>query len=279
MTTYNVYSLHGTDTSAPPEYSVVLNENDTELVEILIDDADMKAELEQAFRNYVEQDNLTALRAIGELAGDYAYAKSADGEPLDVTTAAAEDGSPEEEEVPEETATDENAIPETIPDGIMAMANDSGLVVTLLQKGADGPEYRHGSEWLPVVDPSVFDGLAFVGVGDDSVEVYDNHENEGMLVPISGYTPSLEGPFWTTVAEGEDDDLVLNEETGEYERPGEADEEVEDEEPLAASVTLDSADDLTAAIAAAVEDPELRWYVERRVAALGLEASLPWQQD
>lgn len=192
-------------------------------------------------------------------------------------------------EAPETSAVE----PETIPDGIMAMTSDSGLVVTLLQKDENGPVYRHGGEWVPVVDPSAFDGLTFVGVDEDSVETYDNHESSDLLVPISEYTPSMGGPFWPDVVEPSgDENNVLDEETGIYGPPVDGSEEDEEggevgpseddeddeseEEAVTASILLDSEEDLTAAVAAAVDDPDLRWYVERRVEALGLEASLPW---
>jgi hypothetical protein len=56
-------------------------------------------------------------------------------------------------------------------------------------------------------------------------------------------------------------------------------EEDSEEEPLTAALTLDSARDLPDAIAAALLNSDLRWYVERRVAALGLDADLPWQKN
>lgn len=159
-----------------------------------------------------------------------------------------------------------------IPDGLMAMTTDDGTVITLLKRDTDngGAVIRTGGNWIPLTDPSTLDGLNFVGVVDGAVEIYDTNEGDGNLANVSSYPASEDGPFWTDVSE--DEGLVLDEETGEYSRPGE-----QDEEPLAASVTLDTADDLDSAIAAAADDPDLQWYVERRVAALGLEAALPWQ--
>lgn len=193
--------------------------------------------------------------------------------------------------VPEEAPAAEAVSPTEI-EGIMAMTSDAGLVVTLLQKDANGPVYRHGSEWVPVVDPSAFDGLTFVGVDEDSVATYDQYETNDLLAPISEYTPSMGGPFWPDVIEKDgDDELVLDEETGIYaavdgseedeERSevGPSEDDEPEEEAVTASVRLDTVDDLTAAVDAAVRDPDLRWFVERRVAALGLEASLPWQQS
>lgn len=173
----------------------------------------------------------------------------------------------------------------TIPDGLMAMTNDDGVVITLLKRDPEqGAVFRHDGDWAPLVDPSTIDGLNFVGVEDDATDLYDTYESQGSLVPIKNFTASLDGPFWTEVTV--DDNAVLDEETGEYSSPAEAEGDAPDDaEPdadgddaLAASVTLDTADDLDEAIAAAAADPDLRWYVERRVAALGLEAHLPWQE-
>lgn len=170
--------------------------------------------------------------------------------------------------------------PFEIGDGIMAMTEDDGTVITLLKRDpTSGAMYRHDSEWLPLVDPTVLDDLAFVGVTDSAEAVYDKYESQDELVSVGHYYPSAEGPFWphpvTIYAEPETAD----------EASANMDDDVEDdsvdsveavEEPLAASITLNSADDLDSAIAAAAADPEIRWYVERRMQALGLEARLPW---
>lgn len=151
-----------------------------------------------------------------------------------------------------------------IPDGVMAMTDDDGVVITLYQNDPEhGGVIRHSGAWVPLTDPTTLAELAFVGVQASAVDLYDEHEAMEHLVPIKFYTPTAEGPYWTEAIPLNDDELV-------------DDEEEATAEPLAASLTINSADDLTAAIAAAVEDPDMRWYVERRVAALGLEADLPW---
>lgn len=165
-----------------------------------------------------------------------------------------------------------------IPEGIMAMTTDQGIVATLLQRDAEaGASVRHEGEWIPVTDPETLDGLTFVGVDESAVDLYDTHEADGNLVPIKYYTPTAEGPHWPEPVLVDDEDLEFDEETGEFSSSTE--ESDEDVEPLAASIPINSASDLDLAISAALRDPDLRWYVERRVAALGLKASLPWQKD
>lgn len=164
-----------------------------------------------------------------------------------------------------------------IPEGIMAMANDAGTVVTLLQRDPEaGASIRHDGQWIPVTDPETLDNLTFVGVEDNAVDLYDQHEADGNLVPIKYYSPSADGPYWPEPIFVDDEDLEFDEETGEFSSPT---AETEEDETLTASITLNTASDLDAAIAAAVMNQDLRWYVERRVAALGLEASLPWLKD
>lgn len=168
----------------------------------------------------------------------------------------------------------------TIPDGTMAMTNDDGIVITLLQRDQEhGAVLRHDGDWIPMTDPETIDGLNFVGVEEDAVALYDSNEAAGSLVPIKNFTASIDGPFWPEIVI--DNESVLDEETGEYSAPGETEEaeSAVDEEALAASIRLDSADDLVEAIAAAADNPDLQWYVERRIAALGLEADLPWRKD
>lgn len=164
-----------------------------------------------------------------------------------------------------------------IPEGTMAMTTDDGIVVTLLQRDPEkGAVVRHDGEWVEVTDPETLDGLNFVGVAGSAVDLFDTHEADGHLVPVQYYPASEEGPFWPDPVVVEDENLEFNEETGEFSSP--ADEEDADK-PVTASVMINSADDLDAAIAAAAMDPDLRWYVERRCKALGLEASLPWLKD
>jgi len=154
--------------------------------------------------------------------------------------------------------------PPSVGNGIMAMTNDDGIVITLLKRSPDvGAVFRHNSEWKPVLDPRVFEGLAFVGVADGSEDFYDEYEAKKLLAPIGDYVPSIEGPFWPYLT---------------VEKNGTPAGDFVSEKNITASVLLDSAGDLVSAVSAAADNPDLRWYVERRIAALGLEADLPWQE-
>ena len=163
----------------------------------------------------------------------------------------------------------------SIPDGIMAMTEDDGTVVTLLKRDPSGAMYRSDGQWKPLVDPMTLDDLSFVGVTASAEAVYDRYLSEDKLVSIGHYFPSAEGPFWPYPVKEYSEPETADEAAAAKSGGGDEEEAVSDA-PIAASVRLDSEDDLVEAIAAAADDPDLRWYVERRVAALGLEASLPW---
>jgi hypothetical protein len=169
-----------------------------------------------------------------------------------------------------------------IPEGIMAMTEDDSTVVTLLKRDPEhGAVYRHDGAWHPLVDPTVLDDLTFVGVTAGAESVYDKYEGDDKLVTLGHYTPSADGPFWPDPVkiydEGEESVVVVDDDEP-ADDATESDGQAEAPVAASAAVTLDSEEDLTAAISAAIEDPDLRWYVERRVEALGLEADLPWQR-
>lgn len=188
--------------------------------------------------------------------------------------------------------------PTTIPDGLMAMTDDNGTVVTLLKRDPEhGAVYRHDGAWHPLVDPTVLNDLAFVGVTASSEPIYDKYEKIDQLVTIGHYLPTTEGPQWTEVVQGyeepehaseidyaaldeaSEEDEVEEEPAEESEEVPEPEEDEEDEEAVTAALTLDGPGDLQNAISAALLNKDLRWFVERRVAALGIEAELPWQKD
>lgn len=102
----------------------------------------------------------------------------------------------------------------------MAMTRDDGLVIKLVRSDADhGFVFRHKSVWVPLVDMFDLDGLAFVGVMDSAIDVYDSCEWAGIRIPIKHYPPSILGPFWPDPVLIDDDEFIYDEETGESRRP------------------------------------------------------------
>lgn len=181
--------------------------------------------------------------------------------------------------------------------GAVGEAEDGALVSALVASSEDGliillPGER---DWEPLTDLGLIEGDTLVGLMPEAIELFKNYDRDNTLGVVASYPLSETGPFPSIqqlsvpmpteimpLREGDprrknataDDETEPEAET----EPEELVEEVE-EDAVTAAVTLDSDEDLTAAIEAATADPDLRWYVERRVEALGIEASLPWLQN
>lgn len=146
----------------------------------------------------------------------------------------------------------------TVPN-LYAMSDDDGFVVTMMLNSDAGLYVRYASMWHRLVDDDVVDGLNVTEVDDASFDMFDQFDRAGQLVHVSAM------PF-----KGQPIEAAVQQAPSVGQLPVMAGALVRDV-PL-----LSSAEDLPAAIAQAEADPELRWWVERRVKALGIEASLPW---
>lgn len=274
MGTYNIHSYNNAQDNDEPKVVVVLSDDDTEIVSITSSDPERQAEADEVIRGYVEL-GATPAQAMYRYAGSYGQVWNADGsgqveEPEAEPEAAAEPET-EEDEVVVSAAEDAptNAVPgpasQIMSGATMAMVSDAGTVVTLFRADEEGNFFvRHDGNWQPLADTDVLADLAFVGVQESAVDLYDERLASGNLAPIKYYPPSPEGPYWPELVDDVSDESV------------EAPED--EEEPVTASIVVNSASDLDIAIAAALHNPDLRWFVERRIAALGLKASLPWQK-
>lgn len=291
MGTYNIHSYNNAEDNDEPSIVVELNDDDTEIVSVTSRDPEQQEEDEKSLRNYVEN-GFTPLEAMERYAGPYGQVWSdGDSDPVEESTEETPTEEAPVEEAPEEapeaeeegvvSAAEDAPAEEVSPQAsritsgaTMAMVSDAGVVVTLFQADDEGNlSYRMDGGWKPLVDPDTLSELSFVGVDEEALNLYDEHQQAGNLVPIQYYPASEDGPYWT--------DIVVTDE--DVEEAPESDEPVEeeevDEEAVTAALTLDSPGDLENAISAALLNKDLRWFVERRVAALGLEAELPWQKD
>lgn len=285
MTAYNIYSYENAQESASPLVTVEVSDDGTSIASVTSSDPEVQTNAERMLNEYVAQE-FTPEEAIERFAGPYGEVREVEMQPAaEAPAEEAPEPAPEAEEASEPVAEEDvvaaaaeadvapegGAVTFSIPEGTMAMTNDEGTVITLLQRDPEqGAVIRVEGEWVPVTDPETLEGLNFVGVDESAVALYDEHETAGNLVPIQYYPASEEGPYWPDPVVVDDENLEYDDETGEFSTP------VGDAEPLAASITLNRSEDLDAAISAALIDPEMRWYVERRVAALGLKADLPW---
>jgi len=172
---------------------------------------------------------------------------------------------------------------------LFALSDDDGFVVTLMLSSAPGIYLRYASIWQEMTNPDAIDGLNVNEVSGNAVDLFDEKDAQGVLVHISDM-PTPDGvpapsltldtvPTTITPTATEPDENEVQEPAG-----PEADTEAEPEadEPVVSSGAVDglppltSEDDIPAAIAAATENPEIQWWVERRLKMLGTEVDLPW---
>lgn len=141
--------------------------------------------------------------------------------------------------------------------------SDDDRVMTLLLATDAGLYARYDTLWFPVTDPEVFEGSYMIDVSDNAIQLYDAADVIGGQIAASALT----GP------EGEDVPVAPPTETL-------ADQSIEPE-PMSASGTvevpiIENEEQLQAAIVAATDSPGIRWYVEKRASALGVEVEFPW---
>lgn len=122
---------------------------------------------------------------------------------------ALQDGGDDLEPAPDVAPDEEPRSP--IGDGVMAMTNDAAQVITLLKRDPEhGAVWRNDGEWLPLLDLGAIAGLAFVGVTDEAIDIYDGFVARNRIVTIGHYPPSPHGPFWphpvVGYVDGPDDD-------------------------------------------------------------------------
>lgn len=173
--------------------------------------------LDQPFNRFVDPEVLGRLRAIGG-AVDGLRIDQADGLREMARGALQEvrsfvEGAPSRSE-----RLRTKHVPSPIADGVMALTRDDGIVMKLVRSDADhGFIVRHKSDWVPLVDMFDLEGLAWVGVTDRAIDVYDSCEWAGLRVPIKHYPPSINGPYWPDLIE--DEEFIYDEDTDEYRRP------------------------------------------------------------
>lgn len=146
---------------------------------------------------------------------------------------------------------------------LYAMSEDDGFVATMMLDSDQGLYVRYSSMWHLLTDDNVVDGLNATEVSAAALDMFDQFDRAGQLVNVG----SMQTP------EGEEAGVDV---LGLGATPGGAPEGL-----VATVATLEvphfeSAEDLPAVLQAAVENPELRWWAERRMKALGLDAEVPW---
>lgn len=150
---------------------------------------------------------------------------------------------------------------------LFAMTDDDGFVATMMLSAPTGLYVRYASMWHDLTDPDVVDGLNVHEVAPAALELYDARERQGQLPNVSSMLSLEGGDLGITV------DQIGGDAT---EIPGASEEIVTASGATVTVPTLRGPDDVPAAVAAAADNPEIQWWVERRLRVLGIETDLPW---
>lgn len=153
---------------------------------------------------------------------------------------------------------------------LQALLDDEGDVVTLAMFTDVGTWCRFGGMWQyvpPGQDPDPLDGYTVIDVEDGAVDVFDQADFQGRQVSAYAlpWTPDEQGIGIGTRAEQPAEGTVTAGAEVLY-------QEVASEMPVIASI-----DDIPAAIEVGQADPSIRWYIDKRAAALGASDMLPWK--
>ena len=157
---------------------------------------------------------------------------------------------------------------------LFALTDEEGYVSTLMLSAPTGLYLRAASMWHELVNEDAVDGLSVYPVNDGAIEYFDESDQAGQMPHVIGFD-SPEGTPVRFIPERTPDPA---------ESPIDPESDFETEPPTAVTAAgiprampkFLSPDDAPDAIQAAADNPEIRWWVERRLAAFGVEAELPW---
>lgn len=133
---------------------------------------------------------------------------------------------------------------------------DDNRVLTLLLATDAGLFARYDTLWHPVTDPEVFEDAYMIDVHEDAIQLYDAADSIGGQVAAASL-PTGPNTFDATV-------------------PPPTEAPITASAPIEVPLIIETADELDEAITAAVDAPDIRWYVEKRAQALGVEVEFPW---
>jgi len=167
-------------------------------------------------------------------------------------------------------------------DSLEALLTDDGQVLTLMLMTDVGAYLRYSGAWVDLLDVGQIDGYNVVPVQESALDIYDAFDQSGQscniaqLPPVDPYDVVPYAPGGNAAAAA-----------GQTGVPGPIGTEpltatgllsyLHPDRTFAPVVTINSADDVPAAVEHASHDPSMRWYVERRVLALGVDVQLPWR--
>lgn len=144
-----------------------------------------------------------------------------------------------------------------------ALVADDGYVWTLMLTTDVGAYLRYSAAWHMLTDAESIDGLNPVEVRDTAVDMFDQADQAGNVIQVTSMPVLDEIDRYRP----EEDETTAEPVTPEVNLVGSA------TTPLP---TIETEEDVAAAIKVADDNPQHRWYVERRLAALDLPYAVPW---
>lgn len=158
---------------------------------------------------------------------------------------------------------------------LMAAVNpDDNYVLTLILVSPAGVFARYSQNWFEIASANSLGNCYLVGVDDTAVETYDAYDARGTQVSIKAL-PTIRG--WTPQA-----DVATVQVTPESaQTPAEAPGNPEGMAVTAAGVLVlptraDQEDAVARALELGLENPEVRWAIQRRLEQLNWEGDIPW---
>jgi len=152
-----------------------------------------------------------------------------------------------------------------------ALADDSGNVMTIMQVSDAGLYLRYSGQWVELQDPDVIENWGAVEVADNALTLYDAFDQSGQTVSL--FTMPVKDVLDLAPYRGEA--VATVEMTG---VAGSIEPEPKPV-PVLPMPVINSRRDVPGAVETALQDSSHRWYVERRIKALGLDYNLPWEAE
>jgi hypothetical protein len=173
-----------------------------------------------------------------------------------------------------------SSVEPTTPIELNALADDQGFVSTLLLDSPNGMYVRYSRVWIELNDPEIIHNLDVYTVADEALDLYDQYDQVGRSVHV-GSLPITDAEDKMRANRKAEQIAMARESAYEEAETLEAEADAASEAVTAAALpVIVSPEQLVASIQVGVEDPSIRWYIEKRAAALNVPVEeLPWKTD
>lgn len=168
----------------------------------------------------------------------------------------------------------------TEPVVLNALADDQGFVSTLLLDSPSGMYVRYSRVWVELSDPEIIHNMDVYEVADEALDLYDQYDQVGRSIHV-GSLPMIDAADHLR-ADSKAEEIAVARDSAQDEAEILKTQAQAEPEPVAASTlpAISSPEQLTASIQTGIDDPSIRWYIEKRASALNVPIEeLPWIAD